>query len=129
MISIKLIPITIPKIVAWIQNFSFYQISVKTSFAKTCPNIRDRGIGNKCAFQLEKTTTCENHLKWKDCDKTCNLCACSTAFGTTKEHCSGHGTCEATCNKHTCTNAKCKCDLGWNGDKCQNGKIIILLNV
>ena len=93
-----------------------------TDTTSNCENTRDNGDGNKCELQLKTTTTCEKHLGWKDCDKSCNLCACSTASGTTKEHCSGHGTCEATCTKNTCTNARCKCDLGWTGDKCQNGK-------
>ena len=62
--------------------------------------------------------SCQNYLLWKDCDQECNLCACST--GTyVGEHCSGHGTCEASCTDQTCLEAKCKCDDGWTGDKCQ----------
>ena len=97
------------------------QVNIKFVIEVDCENARDNGDGRTCAFQLRKGSSCKNYLGWKDCDKSCNLCACSTASGTKKEHCSGHGTCEATCTKDTCTNAKCKCDSGWTGEKCQHG--------
>ena len=75
--------------------------------------------GNTCASQLSGTSSCKDYLSWKDCDKECNLCACSTATGTTKEHCSGHGTCEAECTTSSCSQAKCQCDTGWTGTKCE----------
>ena len=58
-------------------------------------------------------------LKSGECDKLCNLCSCSTAVGKTSEHCSGHGQCTATCTKHSCSNAKCNCEPGWIGSKCE----------
>ena len=59
-------------------------------------------------------------MRWKECDKECNLCPCSTATDTVKEHCSGHGTCVASsCTQKTCSNAKCYCNPGWKGDKCE----------
>ena len=63
--------------------------------------------------------TCEDFIRWGDCDLHCNLCACSTASGTNREHCSGHGTCEASCSQLTCSDAKCKCDADWTGDRCE----------
>ena len=63
--------------------------------------------------------TCQNLLRWKDCDRECNLCSCSTSVGTTREHCSGHGHCEASCTKTSCSGAKCKCEQGWTGNKCE----------
>ena len=88
--------------------------------ASSCVNTRDK-TGNSCASQLSSGSTCVDYLGWKDCDSSCNLCACSTAEGTNREHCSGHGTCEATCTTETCTGAKCKCDDGWTGEKCELG--------
>ena len=93
----------------------------------SCLNTRDKGLGirdkaNTCVDQLDNGYSCSNLIKWKDCDNYCNLCACSTASATRSEHCSGHGTCEATCTLYECTGAKCKCDAGWSGDKCQNRK-------
>jgi len=85
----------------------------------TCVNTRDNGSGNTCTYQLNADSSCQDYLGYKDCDKECNLCACSTASGTAGEHCSGHGTCEASCNKWTCTDAKCKCNPGWTGSKCE----------
>ena len=91
----------------------------------SCVNTRDNRGGNTCVSQLNYGLSCKNFLGWKDCDRQCNLCACSTASGITQEHCNGRGTCEATCTQYTCTGAKCKCDPGWSGDKCQNRKKMI----
>ena len=88
----------------------------------SCANTRDNGGGDTCFHRLNNGFHCQDYLRWKDCDRQCNLCACSTASGTGKEHCSGHGTCEATCTQSTCTGAKCHCDSGWSGDKCQDRK-------
>ena len=66
---------------------------------------------------MKNGNSCQNYLGWKDCDMACNLCACSTATGTKKEHCSGHGKCEAVCTEKTCLNAKCNCNEGWTGTK------------
>ena len=92
----------------------------------SCINTRDNGGDIKCAGQLKNKGSCQKYLGWKDCDRACNLCACSTASGTSKEHCSGHGTCKAICTKYSCTGAKCQCDSGWSGDKCQNRKEIFV---
>ena len=48
-----------------------------------------------------------------------------------EEHCSGHGVCETSCSKDVCAYARCKCDQGWYGNKCDkpgnfNGIILIL---
>ena len=93
-----------------------------TEKSGSCVNTRDNGGGNTCVEQLNFGSSCKNHLRWKDCDRQCLLCACSTASGTRKEHCSGHGTCKATCTQYECTGAKCQCDSGWSGDKCQKNK-------
>ena len=93
-----------------------------TEASGSCANTRDNGGGKTCVTQLKAGSSCQKFLGWKDCDRQCNLCACSTASGTKREHCSGHGTCEATCTQYTCTGAKCKCDSGWSGDQCQNRK-------
>ena len=86
----------------------------------TCINTRDNGYRlHTCEFQLRHRSSCKEYLGWKDCDKECNLCACSTATGTFRQHCSGHGTCDASCTKSTCAQAKCKCDQGWAGAKCE----------
>ena len=90
-------------------------------FEGACVNTRDSTGKYPCGVQLGRGSTCVNYLRWKDCDSTCNLCACSTAKGTNGEHCSGHGTCEATCTAITCKGAKCNCDAGWSGDKCELG--------
>ena len=104
---------------------SFFR-SITEAFS--CVNTRDKKQGNaKCASQLSKGSTCVNYLKWKDCDSSCNLCACSTAEGTNQEHCSGHGTCEARCTAETCTGAKCKCDEGATGQKCELGLFVNFL--
>ena len=87
-----------------------------------CVNTRDNGGGANCSTQLESGESCQSFLKWKDCDRSCSLCACSTASGTIKEHCSGHGKCRADCTQDTCINAKCQCYPGWSGDVCQNRK-------
>ena len=89
----------------------------------TCVNTRDNGKGAKCADQLNPLNlnplnSCQNYLLWKDCDMECKLCACSTGTGTKKQHCSGHGKCEAVCTKSTCSEAKCRCNKGWIGIKC-----------
>ena len=93
--------------------------ALMTTTSSSCMNTRDnKPEAAKCALQL-KRNSCEDYLNWKDCDYECNLCSCSTATGTNAEHCSGHGRCEATCTKDSCSNARCKCDDGWKGDKCQ----------
>ena len=90
-----------------------------TDASGPCVNIRDNGRGNTCSHQLKSGESCWNYLEWKDCDKSCNLCACSTASGTIKQHCSGHGTCLASCTQNKCTDAFCRCHFGYFGDKCQ----------
>ena len=63
------------------------------------------------------------YLGNKYCDEECSLCACSTSFdgfGYNREHCSGNGICKVThCNKWDCFKAKCTCNKGWVGDKCE----------
>ena len=93
-----------------------------TKKSDSCVNTENNGRGETCLGRFNSGYTCKNLIKWKDCDGYCNLCACSTASGTKNEHCSGHGTCEATCTQYECTGAKCQCDAGWSGDKCQNRK-------
>jgi len=85
----------------------------------TCTNARDNRGGHSCAHQLQTGNTCQQYLQWKDCDAACNLCSCSTAIGTTSEHCNGHGTCTASCTADTCSGAQCVCNAGWTGDKCE----------
>jgi len=107
-----------------VKNYKYVGFCKKVSTG-SCLNTRDKGLGirdkaNTCVDQLDNGYSCSNLITWKDCDNYCNLCACSTASATRSEHCSGHGTCEATCTLYECTGAKCKCDAGWSGDKCQN---------
>merc|ERR1711962_724441 len=87
----------------------------------TCTNTRDNTKDYaKCSDQLkEGKSSCNQYIRWKDCDAECNLCACSTAAYTNKEHCSGHGTCDARCDQSSCQDAKCVCNKGWKGDRCQ----------
>ena len=87
----------------------------------TCTNTRDNNFGAfKCSDQLKGgKNSCNDYLRWKDCDAECNLCACSTAHGTNEEHCSGHGTCVAECSMTYCQAARCDCDNGWTGEKCE----------
>lgn len=96
----------------------------------TCENGRDNS--NKlqessallCYDQLQGSygrASCTNYIKWKDCDRSCNLCACSTQSLESKagEHCSGHGVCQASsCSKLTCLDPRCVCDEGWRGNTC-----------
>ena len=94
-----------------------------------CTNARDNTPGSaSCSSQISGGTTCKNYISiwYKDCDKSCNLCPCSTGTGTKMEHCSGHGICEGVCtdtntppSQQTCSNVKCKCDPGWKGSKCE----------
>ena len=63
---------------------------------EACASTRDNSGGNSCASQLAGGSTCLKHLSYKDCDAACGLCECSTAEGTTRGHCSGHGSCQAT---------------------------------
>ena len=60
------------------------------------------------------------------CDKECNICACSTPRYETNfvnpSHCSDHGHCEADiCQDDKCYGAKCICDPGRGGSKCEIG--------
>ena len=86
-----------------------------------CFNTRDNRQGAySCSKQIGNGYgPCHKYLKWKDCDKACNLCACSTSDKTNPQHCNGHGTCEASCDSKSCSGAKCVCDQGWTGSKCQ----------
>ena len=94
-------------------------LSTKLCLLDTCTNTRDNVPGSsKCSAQLGGSK-CYQFLIWKDCDRECNLCACSTAKGETSQHCSGHGTCHAECSETTCSYAKCVCDEGWTGPKCE----------
>ena len=95
-----------------------YKCNVDSTTNTQCGNTRDNGDGANCNSQLANGQSCQNYLLWKDCDQECSLCACSTGTHAV-EHCSGHGTCEASCTDKTCHNARCKCDDGWTGDKCQ----------
>ena len=85
----------------------------------SCVNTRDNSNANKCDSQIRGGSSCGNYLLWKDCDMTCNLCACSTSKETKPEHCNGHGTCKASCDSKSCTGAKCECQKEWTGHKCQ----------
>ena len=85
-----------------------------------CENVRDNANTKTCDYQLNSAgSSCTDYLKWGDCDFNCGLCPCSTSTGTSPQHCNGHGTCEADCTTSTCTGAKCKCEPGWSGSKCQ----------
>ena len=87
-----------------------------------CTNTRDNTPGaHSCSSQVG-SGTCARYLgpSYKDCDRTCGLCACSTASGTTREHCSGNGICKADCTrKGSCTGARCVCNAGFGGSKCE----------
>lgn len=96
-----------------------FLVGAGSAGSSECTNTRDNTPGrDSCSTQLGKSSSCLDYIKWKDCDRACNLCACSTASGRTREHCSGHGVCEASCFRQTCSDAKCKCEAGWEGDKC-----------
>ena len=85
-----------------------------------CTNTRDNNPNqHSCASQISSGNSCRDYLRYKDCDKACNLCPCSTGKGTEGQHCSGHGTCQAWCNKTSCSSAKCICNPGWTGAKCE----------
>eukprot|EP00928_Gymnodinium_smaydae_P054119 TRINITY_DN3794_c0_g1_i1.p1 TRINITY_DN3794_c0_g1~~TRINITY_DN3794_c0_g1_i1.p1 ORF type:complete len:3080 (-),score=568.50 TRINITY_DN3794_c0_g1_i1:116-9355(-) len=86
---------------------------------KACVNTRDAAGSTQTCRLLLRSQTCSDFLTRKSCDNACGLCACSTASGTQKQHCSGHGTCKATCTANTCTMAECDCEDGWMGDKCE----------
>ena len=87
----------------------------------SCVNTKDIEFAEADGQQMCKILgSCVDHLKLKDCDNKCNLCPCSTANGINEEHCNGHGVCEASCTTETCLNARCKCDPGWYGDKCES---------
>ena len=90
-----------------------------TYISVTCVNTRNNNDGDTCGAQIGEGGTCQNYLLSKECDKECNLCSCSTSAGATSEHCSGHGECEASCTKTSCSSAKCKCEPGWTGNKCE----------
>lgn len=96
------------------------ETSPKAAEEDVCFNARDINGGNKCVDQLKGGSDCRKYLGWKDCDMACNLCACSTGDETgTMSHCNGHGVCEATCEEKGCSEARCSCDPGFMGDKCQ----------
>lgn len=99
----------------------------------TCVNVQDNFPSNKweglwfCNQSVNQqlfNSTCRHELVLKDCDRQCGLCACSTAHGTNREHCSGHGSCSADCGNFGCKNAHCVCAKGWTGPKCasRNGE-------
>lgn len=73
---------------------------------------------NQSVPQGLHNSTCNHELVLKDCDRQCGLCACSTARGLTREHCSGNGYCSADCGPFGCKNAKCICARKWKGAKC-----------
>ena len=97
----------------------FYHNAFNIPVIKACVNTRDNSNGLTCSTQLNRGSSCQDYLRWKDCDLNCNLCACSTAIDNTTQHCSGHGMCNASCNVSSCSNAKCSCNPGWTGDKCE----------
>lgn len=66
-------------------------------------------------------STCRHELLLMDCDRECGLCACSTARGLQREHCSGNGYCSADCDEFGCKNARCICHGSWKGPKCEHG--------
>ena len=70
--------------------------------------------GKAKPFQQRRQHQCSHQL-----GSVGKACACSTGSGTNGEHCSGHGTCEADCVGPTCSDAKCVCEDGWIGDKCE----------
>ena len=65
----------------------------------------------------------------KVCDDFCNLCACSTeqpGGGYIGYHCNGHGECKANCTRDICHSARCECEDGWTGEKCEIPRNIIV---
>ena len=96
-----------------------------------CVNARDIFGVNECDKQVDiYNQSCVNFLETKDCDKKCNLCACSTSVRHHIEHCSGNGVCEANCNQKRCIWDRCKCNDGFLGDKCQaNGMFNVIIIV
>jgi len=94
----------------------------------TCVNVQDnypstewQGLWfcNQSVAQGLFNSTCRHELLLKDCDRECGLCACTTARGLYREHCSGHGSCSADCDNFGCKNAHCVCAVGWTGPKCE----------
>jgi hypothetical protein len=97
----------------------------------TCVNVQDnypstewQGLWfcNQSVAQGLFNSTCKHELLLKDCDRECGLCACTTARGLYREHCSGHGTCSADCDNFGCKDAHCVCAVGWTGPKCEQKK-------
>ena len=94
-----------------------------------CFNGRDINGGHSCDTQINSHgSDCRDYLGWKDCDMACNLCACSTGDATgAMSHCNGNGVCEATCEQKGCSEARCRCNPGFMGDKCQINGILNLI--
>ena len=120
----------------------FYQITlcmlsmfIFCHLIEMCVNARDitdvRAPVRSCDEQVDIfNQSCVNYLEWKECDEKCNLCACSTSVRHQLEHCSDNGVCEADCSQKKCENARCKCNEGFLGDKCQaNGMFNVIIIV
>ena len=86
-----------------------------------CTDTRDSNPNiPRCYSEIyDSGRSCRDFLDSKDCDMRCNLCPCSTSRGSEPQHCSGHGSCQALCDTKSCFSAKCKCDSGWTGSKCE----------
>ena len=101
--------------------------------AGTCVNARDihSPLEPKCDEEVDiHKKECGNYLNSKECDAKCNLCACSTGLNGVMEHCSGNGVCKAEiCTQSKCQGAKCNCDEGFIGNKCQAEGYFILLDI
>ena len=105
-------------------------MEIGSSSGVTCQD-KIRDMPGSCSGSFQTT---------KECDKECNLCACSTLDSinglvvpfTTPEHCSGHGYCHADCDEAKCDNARCKCNEDYGGRQCELGNhafhIIIIMH-
>ena len=82
---------------------------LKPSFLGACGSIK-----------WKKTLSCKLELRIGLCDDYCSLCNCATDLNFDwPQHCNDKGECQATCDDDNCYNAKCKCEYGWTGDKCE----------